>query len=151
MRWCIIQTMFDNKKLLLEKIALRATRWIGSTESLVVHTLLFTISFVLVFFGISFDHVLLVVTTIVSLEAIYLSIFIQMSVNRSESRLHEVSQDIEEIQEDVESIEEDIDEIQEDIEEDDVVDSEQSKHLEHIRTTLSQLIAEVEGMKSSRK
>lgn len=151
MRWCIIQTMFDNKKLLLEKIALRATRWIGSTESLIVHTLLFITSFVLVFFGISFDHVLLVVTTIVSLEAIYLSIFIQMSVNRSESRLHEVSQDIEEIQEDVESIEEDIDEIQEDIQEDDVVDSEQSKHLEHIRTTLAQLIAEVEGMKSSRK
>jgi peptidoglycan hydrolase CwlO-like protein len=108
--------MFANKKLLLEKIAIKATRWIGSTESLIVHTVVFVTSFVLVFFGISFEHVLLVVTTLVSLEAIYLSIFIQMSVNRNERRLYTVSQEVHEIQEDIEEISEDVEEIQEDIE-----------------------------------
>ena len=100
----------------LEKISFAATRWIGSVQSLVVHTLLFVISFILVLFGIPFDRVLLVLTTIVSLEAIYLSIFIQMSVNRSEQRLHVVSQDIDEIQEDVAEIQKDVDDIQEDVE-----------------------------------
>jgi len=59
---------------------------------------------------------LLILTTIVSLEAIYLSIFIQMSVNRQAKRLREVSEDIVEIQEDVEEIQEDVEEIQEDVE-----------------------------------
>ena len=41
---------------------------------------------------------MLILTTIVSLEAIYLSIFIQMSVNHHSYRLDEVSEDIEDIQ-----------------------------------------------------
>ncbi len=108
----------------LENIAIKATRWIGSTSSLLVHTALFIISFVLYFYGVAIDKILLVVTTLVSLEAIYLSIFIQMSVNRQAKHLSEVSQDIEdiqenveEIQEDVEGIEKDVDEIQQDVEE----------------------------------
>jgi uncharacterized membrane protein len=100
----------------IEKIALRATRSIGSTESLIVHTILFVGSFVLYFFGIPFEEILLVVTTIVSLEAIYLSIFIQMSVNRQARRLHAVARDVDEIAEDVEEIQKDVDEIQEDVE-----------------------------------
>lgn len=99
----------------LDHIALKATTWIGSTSSLIAHTVIFICSFLLVIFGIPFDRVLLVVTTIVSLEAIYLSIFIQMSVNRHESQLYEVSEDIEEISDDIEDIQEDIEEIQEDI------------------------------------
>lgn len=101
----------------LDQLAIKATTWIGSTASLVTHTVIFICSFLLVAFGVPFDRVLLVLTTIVSLEAIYLSIFIQMSVNRHESRLHEVSEDIEEISEDIDEIQEDIDEIQEDVEE----------------------------------
>jgi uncharacterized membrane protein len=101
----------------IDKIAVRATRWIGSTESLLVHTILFITSFILYFFGIGIDKILLVVTTIVSLEAIYLSIFIQMSVNRQARKLHAVAQDVDEIQEDVEDIQKDVDEIQEDVEE----------------------------------
>ena len=106
----------DKKPLTLEKIAIRATRWIGSVQSLVAHTLVFVLSFALVIAGIPFDRVLLVLTTVLSLEAIYLSIFIQMSVNRSERRLHAVSKDIDEMQEDLEDISEDIEEIQEDVE-----------------------------------
>jgi peptidoglycan hydrolase CwlO-like protein len=69
------------------------------------------------FFGVSSITVLLFLTTIVSLEAIYLSIFIQMTVNQQAKELEEVSEDIEEIQEDVEGIQKDVDEIQEDVEE----------------------------------
>ncbi len=101
----------------LERTALKATRWIGSPESLIFHTVCFVGAFVLVSFGIPFERVLLVLTTIVSLEAIYLSIFIQMAVNQQARRLHAVSKDIDEIQEDVEEIQEDIDEIQKDVDE----------------------------------
>ncbi len=100
----------------IEQLAIKATRWIGSTQSLVVHTIFFTGSFVVALLGVPLDRVLLVLTTVVSLEAIYLSIFIQMSVNRNELRLDAVSEDIEGISEDVEQIEKDVDEIQEDIE-----------------------------------
>ena len=107
----------DQNPFSIEHIALKATKWIGSTQSLIVHTVLFTGAFVVALLGIPFDRVLLVLTTIVSLEAIYLSIFIQMSVNRNEQRLNLVSEDIEEIQEDIGEISEDIGEIQEDVDE----------------------------------
>jgi uncharacterized protein YoxC len=100
----------------IDRLAVRATRWIGSTNSLLIHTALFMLSFVMYFWGIELDKILLVVTTIVSLEAIYLSIFIQMSVNRQARRLNAVARDVEEIQEDVEEIQEDVEEIQEDVE-----------------------------------
>lgn len=101
----------------IEKMAILATRWIGSTESIMVHSAFFLFSFLLVFFGIPFERVLLVLTTVVSLEAIYLSIFIQMSVNRTTKRLRAVSRDIEDIQESVDEISEDVEEIQKDVEE----------------------------------
>ncbi len=104
-----------NKKI--EWFALSATRWIGSPVSLVIHTLLFVSAFWLIFFGISLDQILLTVTTIVSFEAIYLSIFIQMTVNNQSLTLHEVRENIEEIQEDVEDIQEDVEDIQENVEE----------------------------------
>ena len=101
----------------IERISIRATRWVGSTNSLLIHTVLFIGSFSLYFWGVDIEEILLVVTTIVSLEAIYLSIFIQMSVNRQARRLHAVARDVEEIQEDVEEIQEDVDEIQKDVDE----------------------------------
>lgn len=101
----------------IEKIALRATRWIGSVGSLVVHTILFAFSFFLVFLGASLEKVLLVLTTIVSLEAIYLAIFIQMSVNRNERRLYAVSKEVDEIHEDIGGIQEDVEEITKDVDE----------------------------------
>ena len=101
----------------LEYVSFRATRWIGSTASLVFHTCVFIVSFLLYFLGVEFTTILLVLTTLVSLEAIYLSIFIQMSVNRQTKQLREVSRDVEDIQENVEEMQEDVEEIQEDIDE----------------------------------
>ena len=116
MKYSVACFHMTNTGFSLEKIAIKATRWIGSTQSLTVHTILFIGSFILVIAGIPFEKVLLVLTTLVSLEAIYLSIFIQMSVNRNERRLYTVSQEVHEIQEDIEEISEDVEEIQEDIE-----------------------------------
>ncbi len=88
------------------------------TSSLVTHTVIFIGFFVLSFAGIlSWNLMFLILTTIVSLEAIYLAIFIQMTVNRQALSLKEVEEDIDEIQEDVEEMQEDVDEIQEDIDE----------------------------------
>ena len=100
-----------------EDFSRKITHWIGSAESIVIHTIFFVAIFSLRFFGVAASDILLILTTIVSLEAIYLSIFIQMTVNRHTEELEEVSEDIEEIQEDVEEIQEDVDEIQEDVEE----------------------------------
>jgi uncharacterized protein YoxC len=102
--------------LFLERLSIQSTRWIGSTQSLATHTVLFLFCFVLIIAGFNSDKIMLILTTIVSLEAIYLSIFIQMSVNRQARRLREVSRDIEEISEDVEGIQKDVEEIQGDVE-----------------------------------
>jgi methyl-accepting chemotaxis protein len=83
----------------------------------VVHTVFFAVVFSLPFFGFKLDTVLLVLTTVVSLEAIYLAIFIQMTVNQNTESLEEVEEDIEDIVEDVEEISEDIGEIQQDVDE----------------------------------
>jgi uncharacterized membrane protein len=101
----------------LEQLSIRATRWVGSTNSLLVHTSIFVFAFILYFYGIPMDSILLVLTTIVSLEAIYLSIFIQMSVNRQARRLIDVARDVDEIQEGIDEIQEDVDEIQKDVDE----------------------------------
>lgn len=84
----------------LEKISFKLTDWIGTPISLIIHTFLFIGIFSLRAFGVTTDYILLVLTTVVSLEAIYLSIFIQMSVNRATESLEEVEEDIEDIQED---------------------------------------------------
>lgn len=57
-------------------------RWIGTTQSLLAHTVFFLAMLALRLFGVSAADTLLILTTVVSLEAIYLSIFIQMAVNR---------------------------------------------------------------------
>lgn len=100
----------------LENIALSVTRSIGSIWSVIIHTIIFITSFSLVLFGIPIDRVLLVLTTILSLEAIYLSIFIQMSVNYQGRALASVEKEIDEIAEDVGDIQENVEEMQEDVE-----------------------------------
>lgn len=100
---------------LLERVALGAPRYIGSPVSLILHTIFFVGIFGLQFVGFGFDQIMLILTTVVSLEAIYLSIFIQMTVNHQAKQIEEVSEDVEEISEDVEGISEDVEEISKDI------------------------------------
>ncbi len=105
-----------SKNKQLEDLAIKATYWIGTPASILIHTVLFIVAFALYFFHVPLDEILLVVTTLVSLEAIYLALFIQLSVNKNTQSLEEVEEDIEEIQEDVEGLEGEFDEIQEDVE-----------------------------------
>lgn len=112
-----IKKSSKNKQSNLEIIASAVTEWMGSISSLIVHTILFSGAFLLVLFWVEMDKMLAILTNIVSLEAIYLAIFIQMAVNKNTKSLKEVEKDIDEIQEDVDEIQEDIEEIQEDVEE----------------------------------
>lgn len=106
----------SEEKRRLQKTALAVTRWVGSPQSIVVHTILFAGSFAAAFSGlVSFDRMLLILTTVVSLEAIYLAIFIQMTINVQSEIIEEVEQDIDEIQDDIDEIQEDVEEMQEDV------------------------------------
>lgn len=100
----------------IKKLPQKLTGLIGSSASLVIHTILFVGIFVLRFFGVSFNDVLLLLTTLVSLEAIYLSILIQLSVNQQLLEFKDVSKGINEIQEDFEDLQKDVEEIVENTE-----------------------------------
>jgi len=112
-----------------EDFSKKLTHWIGSPQSVLIHTIFFAAMFGMRIFGVSSSDVLLILTTVVSLEAIYLSIFIQMTVNQHAEELKEVSVDIDEIQEDVDEIQKDVDEIQEDVEDiqEEIVEEENPK------------------------
>lgn len=135
------------------------TTWIGSVSSLVIHTLVFVAFFLLSFVGIlSWSLMLLILTTVVSLEAIYLAIFIQMTVNRQAIELAEVSEDVEDIQEDLEELGEDVDEIQEDLEEDEreeVLEAERKRRqadtLEMLTKNIERMLEELETLKKGNK
>lgn len=143
----------------------KLTASIGSTKSLIIHTILFVGIFGLRFFGVPASDILLILTTLVSLEAIYLSIFIQISVNRQGEELEEVSEDIEEIQKDVDEIQEDVDEIQKDVEEisedvdeisEDDAEEEREAEVEaekfkHIEETLQSLLEKISDLQSNKK
>lgn len=139
----------------LEKIV----AWIGSSASVALHTLAFAAFFAAALSGvISWDRMLLVLTTVVSLEAIYLAIFIQMTVNRNTAQLREVEEDIDEIQEDVEELGEDMGEIQEDIEEiqedvEEISEEEEeaapAKTLEELTGDIRKLLEDLEALKKN--
>lgn len=101
----------------LEDKAFAISNSIGSVPSLLGHSIFFAAVLTSPLFGVDLEKALLVLTTVVSLEAIYLAIFIQMSVNKNTKAIENVEKDIDEIQEDVEEIQEDMEEIQEDVEE----------------------------------
>jgi len=143
----------------MQKTALAVTHWIGSPPSIVLHTIVFIAAIIILVKGIfQFDVVILVLNTAVSLEAIYLALFIQMTVNYQAESIEDVSEDIEDIQEDIGEIQEDVDELQEDVEDisEDVEDmteeevdeekrkSDQHKTLGDIQSDLKKLMADID-------
>ncbi len=162
------------------RVTERISRGVGSVTSLILHTVIFISSFGAVVFGLlDIETMLLVLTTILSLEAIYLAIFIQMTVNENTQSLREVEENIDEIQEDVEELGEDLDEIQEDIEEitedmgeiqedleeinedieelseedkeDEKREQQQAVNLEQLTASVRQILEDLEGMKKGKK
>ena len=146
----------------IDKFSDKAIAWIGSIQSLIVHTIFFVVSFGLSIFDlVGFDKMLLVLTTVVSLEAIYLAIFIQMSVNKSHEHIEDLKEDVTEIQEDIEYIQEDIEEISEDIDEiqediDEIADDDDDDDDEHkekakkviLKSNVSSNTNEIKSLKS---
>src|SRR5690349_16790031 len=101
----VIKKGEKRKESMLENTAFKIIHWIGTTQAIIVHSIFFVAIFVLYFVGVATDLILLILTTIVSLEAIYLSLFLQMAVNRTSESLENVGEDIEDIQEDVQGLE----------------------------------------------
>ena len=120
---------------------------VGTPASILVHTLIFLTFTGVLLTGFNFEKVLLVWNTMVSLEAIYLAIFIQMTVNRNTQSLEGVEEDIEDISEDVEDISEDIEDIQEEDKEDEVAEAKTQESLNHIQRRLQSIMNEVESLK----
>lgn len=134
-------------------LPVKVTDWIGSNASIVWHTVFFIGIFGLEYFGYQLDTILLILTTAVSLEAIYLAIFIQMTVNRNTQSLEEVEEDIEDIQEEVKDLGEDVEEIQEDIgelNEEEVAELNTKLALDKIEAGMQKLITEIELLKQQR-
>ena len=130
----------------LERIAIGSTKYIGSPTSLVLHTIFFVAVFGLQKFGFTFEQTMLILTTVVSLEAIYLSLFIQMTVNRQARQIEEVSDDVDDIQEDVEEISKDVDGIQEDVEEISKDIDEIQEDVDSIQENTEEMGADMEGI-----
>lgn len=127
----------------LEIISEKLTGWIGTPISIVIHTIFFAGIFMLKLIGYGIDEILLILTTAVSLEAIYLSIFIQMSVNKTKISLASVEKDIDEIQEDVDDIQEDVEDLNEEDEEDDNEEEEMIRTIKDIEKRLTLLHQEI--------
>ena len=111
----------NNQKIkllsLFEGLIISVSKWVGTPESIIIHTLLFLATFGLRLFGVPLETIFLGLTTVISLEAIYLSLFIQMSVNRSNVAIDEISEDVDDIIEDIDELDKDLEELQHDIDE----------------------------------
>lgn len=145
------------KSLTLDQIAQKMTFYIGTSESLIVHTLLFVGIFLLKFFGVPTEEILLILTTLLSIEAVYLAIFIQMSVNRTSESLAQVEEDIDDIQEDVDDIQEDVDslevnvkEISDDYLEDDTEEVDVVKILKDMELRLKELQGDITALQKKK-
>lgn len=107
--------MTENALRKIQDLILIIPNHIGTTKSVIIHTILFCGIYSMLFFGWSLDSVNLILTTMVSLEAIYLSIFIQLSMNRTEKNIqvfHEdVKQEFDEIDHNLEELEDDMDKL----------------------------------------
>jgi uncharacterized protein YlxW (UPF0749 family) len=142
----------------MEKLINKLITSIGSVSSLVIHTILFVLAWLFTDF--------LFLTTVVSLEAIYLSILIQLSVNLQAKKIQSIQEDVvgtqetvniqskklESIQENVEEIQEDVEEIQEDVEEiNEDEDEDDDESIKEIKSTLDKLMKEVIALRKKQR
>jgi low affinity Fe/Cu permease len=86
-----------------DRLSDKTADWLGSTESILIHTVLFVGIFSLRIFDVPLEEILLMLTTAVSLEAIYLAIFIQRAVNKQSIKLeHAIDKIIQNVSENLE-------------------------------------------------
>ncbi|PIS07594.1 hypothetical protein COT78_02760 [Candidatus Berkelbacteria bacterium CG10_big_fil_rev_8_21_14_0_10_43_13] len=142
------------KKITLDTISDATVVWVGTTQSIIVHTILFALFFAAHWiFGLTYDLILLILTTVVSLEAIYLAIFIQRSVNQQADRLDDFEESLDDVEESLDDVEENLDDVEESI---DAVeghlasDHEKTEIDRHkkLDKTLDQIIDELKNLKA---
>jgi len=146
----------------MAKLSERITHWIGSTSSIFWHTIFFIAIFGLIYLEIPLSNILLILTTAVSLEAIYLAIFIQMTVNRHTADIEdiqedvqelgegvdEISSEVEDLGENIEGISEDIKEGEEDEEEELRKDKNREVTFEKLENSMQKILADLETLKN---
>ncbi len=142
-----VKSKIDNNLNGLAQFSIRLTNLVGTPLSIVAHTIFFIGIFGLRLFGLGLDSILLILTTAVSLEAIYLAIFIQMTVNRQAQSLASVADDIEEVQDDLGELQEDVEELQDD---DESGDKQTRVTLDNIEGDLQKLLRDLEELKRQR-
>jgi vacuolar-type H+-ATPase subunit I/STV1 len=102
---------------------------VGTTKSLILHSWFFVIMLCLPFFGVNPSLSLLILTTVVSLEAIYLNIFIQMGVNRHADEQKETKEVLTSLEETIDDVQETIEDVQETVEDvQETIDEEENEH-----------------------
>lgn len=94
--------------------------WVGTTKSLILHSVFFVVMMCLPFFGVESSLSLLILTTVVSLEAIYLNIFIQMGVNRHADEQKQTRIVLSSVQETIEDVQDTVEDVQESMEEEEL-------------------------------
>lgn len=87
--------MSRKRRITIVMLSEKLIEWLGTPTSILIHTLFFIGMFATLFFGWTLDEMLLMLTTILSIEAIYLALFIQMSLNKTTENLENVEEDIE--------------------------------------------------------
>lgn len=92
------------KKNPLTRFILKIPEYLGTPISLFLHAIGFIVVYVLIFIGLDAEQVQLALTTVISIEAIFLSLLIQMTMNQHHRRLKDVEEDIDDILEDTEQL-----------------------------------------------
>jgi uncharacterized membrane protein len=125
----------------------KITQFTGSPFSILLHTIFFASFLLSPLFGIiDFDTAMLLLTTVVSLEAIYLALLIQMSLNKQKAEIEEISEDVENIEKDIDEIQEDVEEISDDMEEVAKDVEEISDDVEEIHEHVEEISEDVEDL-----
>jgi uncharacterized membrane protein len=71
-------------------------RWMGTKSSVYIHSLALILCPVLILF-VSWDKIFLFLTFVVSIEAIYQNIFLQMGSNLNSDKLVDIHEDVQEV------------------------------------------------------
>lgn len=130
----------------LQLTAIKFTRWFGTLQSLLIHTLFFSAFVSLHFLGTKTTDILLFLTLILSLEAIYLSIFILMGVNLQNKTIEDMKENVDEMKENVEEMQEDMEEIQEGMEDIQENVEDIQENVEEIQGDMEDIQKDVEDM-----
>lgn len=113
---------------------------LGTIQSVVIHSIIFASFYCSAWiFPSQSDHIISLFTNLLSIEAIYLSVFIQLSVNRNNEHVEQIKEDVSELNENIDDIAEDMSELNENV--DDIAEdvSEINENIDDIAEDVEEL------------